>query len=55
MVQSSEMAQQMNKDLKQVDLSCLGAEAMFMSYDELNNGNDIDKEGDIQIVLLKNN
>ena len=35
----------MASDLEQVDLNCLGAEAMFMSYGELNKSNDIDKEG----------
>ena len=44
-IQDGETAVQMACDLEQVDLNCLGAEAMFTSYDELNKGNDIDKEG----------
>ena len=43
-IQDNETADQMATDLEQVDLNCLGAEAMFTSYDELNKGNDIDKE-----------
>ena len=35
----------MASDLEQLDLNCLGAEAMFTSYDEVNKSNDIDKEG----------
>ena len=45
MIQDNETAEQMASDLEQVDFNCLGTEAMFTSYDELNKGNDIDKEG----------
>ena len=45
MIQDNETADQMACDLEQVDLSCLGTEAMFTSCDELNKSNDIDKEG----------
>ena len=44
-IQDHGIADQMANDLEQVDLSCLGTEAMFTSYDELNKSNDIDKEG----------
>jgi hypothetical protein len=44
-IQDNETAEQMASDLEQVDFNCLGTEAMFTSYDELNKGNDIDKEG----------
>jgi hypothetical protein len=50
-IQDNETADQMASDLEQVDLNCLGTEAMFTSYDELNKGNDIDKEGTLHIVL----
>lgn len=43
-IQDNETAEQMASDLEQVDFNCLGTEAMFTSYDELNKGNDIDKE-----------
>ena len=51
MIQDHETADQMATDLEQVDLHCLGAEAMFTSYDELNKGNDIDKEGKQYILI----